>query len=62
MKILNAFQNNLIQTLKFMHKTKCGINPRIFLPKSREVDHQYPTFPKTTSIIKDLLVKPRALQ
>ena len=26
-----------------MHKTKCGINPKIFLLKFREVDHQYPT-------------------
>ena len=26
-----------------MHKTKYGINPRISLPKFREVDHQYPT-------------------
>ena len=43
MKALNIYQINLIQTLKFMHKTKYGINPRIFLPKFREVDHQYPT-------------------
>ena len=35
---------NLNQTLKFMHKTKYGINPWIFLPKFREVDHQYPTW------------------
>ena len=42
-KALNVYQINLIQTLKFMHKTKYGINPRIFLPKFREVDHQYPT-------------------
>ena len=33
MKALNVYQINLIQTLKFMHKTKYGINPRIFLPK-----------------------------
>ena len=26
-----------------MHKIKYGVNPRIFLPKFREVDHQYPT-------------------
>ena len=26
-----------------MHKTKYGKNPRIFLPKFCEVDHQYPT-------------------
>ena len=26
-----------------MHKTKYGKNPRIFLPKFREADHQYPT-------------------
>ena len=43
MKALNVFQINLIQTLKFMHRTKYGINPRIFLPKFCEVDHQYPT-------------------
>ena len=43
MKVLNVYQINLIQTLKFMRKTKYGINPRIFLPKFREVDHQYPT-------------------
>ena len=43
MKALNFYQINLIQTLKFMHKTKYGINPRIFLPKFCEVDHQYPT-------------------
>ena len=42
MKALNVYQINLIQTLKFMHKTKYGKNPRIFLPKFREVDHQYP--------------------
>ena len=43
MKALNVYQINLIQTLKFMHKTKYGINPRICLPKFREADHQYPT-------------------
>ena len=43
MKALNVYQINLIQTLKFMHKTKYGINPQIFLPKFREVDHQYLT-------------------
>ena len=43
MKALNIYQINLIQTLKFMHKTKYGINPRIFLPIFREVDHLYPT-------------------
>ena len=43
MKVLNVYQINLIQTLKFMHKTKYGINPRNFLPKFREVDHLYPT-------------------
>ena len=43
MKALNVYQINLIQTLTFMHKTKYGINPRIFLPKFREVDQQYPT-------------------
>ena len=39
----NVYQIDLLQTLKFMHKTKYGINPRIFIPKFREVNHQYPT-------------------
>ena len=43
MKALNVYQINLIQTLKFIHKTKYGINLRIFLPKFRKVDNQYPT-------------------
>ena len=43
MKALNVYQINLIQTLKFMHKTKYGIIPRIFFPKFREVGHRYPT-------------------
>ena len=43
MKALNVYQMNLIQTLNFMHKTNYAKNPRIFLPKFREVDHQYPT-------------------
>ena len=43
MKALNVYQINLIQTLKFMHKTKYRIDPQIFLPKFREVHHQYPT-------------------
>ena len=43
MKALKVYQINLIQTLNFMHKTKNGKNPRIFLFKFRQVDHQYPT-------------------
>ena len=43
MKALNVYQINLIQTLKVMHKTKYGINPRIFLPKFLDLDHQFPT-------------------
>ena len=43
MKALNVYQINLIQTLKFMHKTKYGINPHIFPLKFCEVDQQYPT-------------------
>ena len=39
MKALNVYQINLIQTLQLLHKTKYGINPRIFLPKFREVHH-----------------------
>ena len=42
MKALNIYQINIIQIIKFMHKTKNGINPWIFLLKFREVDHQYP--------------------
>ena len=30
LKALNVYQINLIKILKFMHKTKYGINPRIF--------------------------------
>ena len=62
-KALNVYQISLIQTLKFMHKTKYGKNPRVFLPKFREVDHQYPTrFSQNSFCYKDLLVKPTALQ
>ena len=43
MKALTVYQINVLQTLKFIHKTKYGENPRIFRPKFREVDHQYPT-------------------
>ena len=42
-KALNVFQISLIQILKFMHKTKYGKSPRVFLLKFREVDHQHPT-------------------
>ena len=53
MKALNVYQINLIQTLKFMHKTKYGTNPRIFLPKFSEVDYQYPTrFSRNSSYYK----------
>ena len=52
-KALNVYQINLIQTLKFMRKTKYGITPGIFLPKFREVDHQYPTrFPQNSFYYK----------
>ena len=40
MKALKVYQINLIQTLKFMHKTKYGINPLILLPRFHELDHQ----------------------
>ena len=43
MKALNVYHINLIQILTLMYKSKYGKNPRIFLPKFREVDHQYPT-------------------
>ena len=43
MKALNAYQINIIQTLKFIRKPKYGINPWIFLSKFLEVDLQYPT-------------------
>ena len=60
-KALNIFQINLIQTLKFMHKTKCGTNPRIFLPKFRKVDHQHPTrFSQKNSYYKRFACKTRS--
>ena len=63
MKTLNVYQINLIQTLKFMRKTKYGIDPCIFLPKFCEVDHQYPRrISQNSFCLKDLLVKPPALQ
>ena len=63
LKEINVYQISLIQTLKFRHKTKYGIKKLIFLPIFGEVDHQYLTcFPKSASITKDLLVKPRALR
>ena len=37
------YQIILIQTLKFTHKNIHGVNPPIFLPKFRKVDHQYLT-------------------
>ena len=43
MKDLNVYQIKLIQSLKFLHKTKYGINPRAFLPNFCEVDHQHQT-------------------
>ena len=43
MKALNVYEINLIQTLKFMRKTKHGINLQIFLPKFREKDRHYLT-------------------
>ena len=43
MKALKVFQLNIIQTLKFIHRTKYAINPQIFLHTFREEDHQYPT-------------------
>ena len=42
-----------------MHKTKYGINPRIFLPKFREVDHQYLTrFSQNSFYYKKSACKP----
>ena len=53
MKAFNIYQINLIETLKFMHKTKYGKNSLIFLSKFREVDHQYPTrFPQNSFCYK----------
>ena len=42
-KVLNVYQINVFQTLKFMHKTKYKINPRTFVHQFSELDHQYPT-------------------
>ena len=70
MKAVNVYEMNLIQTLKFMHKTIYGINSIIFPPKFREVDRQYPTrfsqnsfyykrsACKTTSFSQPSLVQP----
>ena len=37
----NVYHINIVQTLKFMHKTKSRINPRVFLQTFRSVDHHY---------------------
>ena len=37
----NVYHINIVQTLKFMHKTKNRINPRVSLQKFRSVDHHY---------------------
>ena len=55
MNALNVYQINIIQNLKFIHKTKYGRNPQFFTSVRQD-------FPKTASIIKNLLVKPPALQ
>ena len=48
---------NIFQTRKFMHKTKYGINLRVFLHQSRELDTNIrQDFPKRTSITKNLSV------
>ena len=63
MKSLNVYQISLIQTLKFIHKIEYGINPRnFFLHFLRQITNVRDDFPKTASIIKNLLVKPLALQ
>ena len=60
-KALN--QINIIKTLKFMHKTKYGINPRIFLPKFRDVDLQCPTrFSQNSFYYKKSACKTTSLQ
>ena len=63
MKALNVLSNQLNSNSKIYDKTKYGINPQIFLPKFCEVIiNIQQDFPKTASIIKDLLVKTPALQ
>ena len=63
MKALTVYQINLIQTLKLMHKNKYGKNPRIFLPKFREVDRQYPTrFSQNSFCYKRSACKTTSLQ
>ena len=43
MKALNVYQASIFQTLKFMHETKYGINPRFSTHQYCEADHQYLT-------------------
>ena len=60
-KALNKI--NIIKTLKFMHKTKYGINPWIFLPKFRDVDLQCPTrFSQNSFYYKKSACKTTSLQ
>ena len=63
MKTLIAYQINLIQTLKFMHKLNMEkIHEFSFLNFVGQITNTLQDFPKTASVIKDLLVKPPALQ
>ena len=43
MNVLNVYQINIFQTLRFMYKTKNNSNPRIFDKMFREIHHKYPT-------------------
>ena len=43
MKVLNVYQINIMQILKFMHSIKLSTNPRVFSNQFQEVDHKYPT-------------------
>ena len=43
MKVLNIYQINIMQILKFMHCIKLSTNPRVFSDQFRKVDHKYPT-------------------
>ena len=63
MKAFNVYQINIIETLKFMHKTKYGINPRILLNNYRVVEQQIPTkYSQNSFYYKNLLLKSPALQ
>ena len=43
MNVLNVYQINVFQTLRFMYKTKYNLNPRVFDDMFNEIHHIYAT-------------------